>query len=138
METNANYFKLKQQRVVAVKDDENDSDADEESKDDATSEPVTDEMGPQEISKKKLNDLLKQLPPTQGSPSDWDIIQSRNLVDLDKMACMICKRQLDSLEKLEKHVRMSKLHMQQVNKTREKIFSELRYILNLLSLRLLL
>jgi len=58
---------------------------------------------------------------------DFDNLQQRGFLDMDKFACLLCKRALGQLEKLEKHARISKLHIDNVEKHRRTILDNLTY-----------
>lgn len=49
--------------------------------------------------------------PTHGAP-----INEKNLVDYDKLTCLLCKRAFQSLEILNKHTKLSNLHKENLQK----------------------
>lgn len=55
----------------------------------------------------------------------WDAAQARGHVIVPTMVCILCARKLDGVEKLEKHVRMSKLHLENLEKENNKVLSTL-------------
>jgi hypothetical protein len=54
--------------------------------------------------------------------SDTDLdLDLDSLLDLNKMACLLCKRQFDSIEILNKHIAKSNLHkVIKITKTKEE------------------
>ena len=94
----------------------------EESITEAKTEPESDQAPaqPDDVDDTGLDyeAIVRRLPPEPGSVHDWDNLQRRGFVDLDKVACLLCKRALPSLEKLEKHARVSALHIESVRKAR--------------------
>jgi len=73
----------------------------------------------------ELVSLVKQLPPLPTAPDAWEAVQDRGFVDMTKFACLLCKRQLPNAEKLEKHVKESTLHADNVKQTRDTILAPL-------------
>uniref|UniRef100_A0A7M5VEI3 RRM domain-containing protein n=3 Tax=Clytia hemisphaerica TaxID=252671 RepID=A0A7M5VEI3_9CNID len=54
--------------------------------------------------------------PDDDFDNDNDVIDESQFVDLSKMACLLCQRQLTSQENLTKHLTMSQLHKQNLEK----------------------
>jgi RNA-binding protein 5/10 len=82
---------------------------------------------PAEADSLDFDAIVARLPPIPGSMHDFDNLQQRGFVDLDKFACLLCKRALGQLDKLEKHARISKLHIDNVDKHRSSILDNLTY-----------
>lgn len=70
-------------------------------------------------------ELVKLLPPLPTATDVWEASQDRDFVDLLKNACLLCKRMLPNAEKLEKHVRESTLHADNVKAARDAILDPL-------------
>eukprot|EP00050_Salpingoeca_kvevrii_P021368 m.109719 g.109719 ORF g.109719 m.109719 type:complete len:551 (-) comp9312_c0_seq3:27-1679(-) len=51
----------------------------------------------------------------------WVLANECEMLNMAKMACMLCKRGLKSQEKLEQHVRESKLHQEMLEKKRAEL-----------------
>ena len=71
-------------------------------------------------------ELLRTLPPLPDAVNAFDALQRRGFVNLEKNACLLCKRQLPSREKLELHASASTLHATNVKATRETVLAALR------------
>lgn len=68
--------------------------------------------------------LIRSLQP-EPRLDPWDSACERGHVNLDLSACVLCRRQLGSLEKLEKHVRVSTLHATSLETEQKAILSTL-------------
>eukprot|EP00035_Acanthoeca_spectabilis_P010647 m.188781 g.188781 ORF g.188781 m.188781 type:complete len:589 (-) comp15090_c0_seq1:4244-6010(-) len=55
----------------------------------------------------------------------WELAQGRGHVDISQGTCLLCQRGLGSEEKLEKHVRGSKLHATNLTEARDSIIAAL-------------
>lgn len=98
--------------------------------------PHDDDMPP-EADPPEPTELLRTLPPLPDAVNAWDALQRRGFVDLEKNACLLCKRQLPSREKLELHASASALHATNAKATRDKVLGALRSVLIFGSVELL-
>lgn len=55
----------------------------------------------------------------------WELAQGRGHIDISQGTCLLCQRGLGSEEKLEKHVRGSKLHATNLTEARDSIIAAL-------------
>ncbi|EDQ92206.1 uncharacterized protein MONBRDRAFT_23132 [Monosiga brevicollis MX1] len=83
------------------------------------------EDGAEEDDGVDYDSLVQKLPPEVGTVHDWDVLEQRQFINVEKFACLLCKRALETKDKLEKHIRVSKLHVDNVAKAREKVTSML-------------
>lgn len=66
-----------------------------------------------------MNKMLPYASDSDNEPSDHvasNGINEKDLVDFDKLACLLCKRAFQSLDILNKHVKMSNLHKENLQK----------------------
>ena len=70
-------------------------------------------------------EALQLLEAQQPDADAWAVAQARGHVDLEKVACLLCKRGLASAEKLEKHCRASKVHLESLAAERERVLAAL-------------
>ncbi len=56
----------------------------------------------------------------------WIAAQAYGHINPATSACLLCQRQLDSSEGLEKHVRVSKLHAQNLEQAKATVLASLR------------
>eukprot|EP00049_Salpingoeca_infusionum_P025443 m.19324 g.19324 ORF g.19324 m.19324 type:complete len:782 (+) comp8017_c0_seq2:94-2439(+) len=78
-----------------------------------------------EALEKKLQGVLAKLVPMQTNPNVWDLSVSRGFVEPEKLICRLCKRKLGDADKLEKHVSVSKVHLDAVAKARQALLEPL-------------
>lgn len=78
-----------------------------------------------------LPDAALELIKFAGTDDDpWDMAQIRGHIDLEQLSCLLCQRRLgnpatDTAEKLEKHVRQSKLHASNLQAAHDKVLAGL-------------
>jgi len=94
-----------------------------------SSSPHGDDMLP-DADVPEPTELLRTLPPLPDAVNAWDALERRGFVDLEKNACLLCKRQLPSREKLELHASASALHATNAKTTRDKVLGALRSVVD--------
>ncbi len=62
-------------------------------------------------------------------PDEWQTAIKSAHVDVEKFICLLCERQFDASEKLEKHVRVSQLHKDNFAKEKTRIIASMRYVM---------
>ena len=58
---------------------------------------------------------------------EWQTAIKSGHVDTVQFVCQLCERMLGSAEKLEKHVRESKLHVENFEEERRRVVASMRY-----------
>ena len=93
----------------------------------AADDVVVVDGGTEEIPEVETRALLKEIPPELGAGDDWRNAQERGVVDLRRLACLLCRRRLANLNVLKRHVCESKLHAKNTAERRAEIRGQLTF-----------